>query len=119
MDQIKYLVEIFNKHEIFFTYNTQTFISVLAALCGCISVVIPHPTGGGKFSEKESTKENMLKLPTFKAGIAYGFDDIQHSIDTLPYVKNNLLECLENNDRELTEFINNSYEWLQSKYKIK
>lgn len=117
-DKMKYLAEVFNKHEIFFTYNTQTFISVLAALCGCISVVIPHPTGGGKFSEESATKENFLKIPTFTSGIAYGFDDIQHSIDTLPYVKNNIQACMENNNKQLTQFIDDSYEWLQEKYNI-
>ena len=117
-DKMKYLVEIFNKHEIFFTYNTQTFLSVLAALCGCISVVIPHPTGGGKFPEEESTKENMLKIPTFRSGIAYGFDDIQHSIDTLPYVKKNLQDCMENNTQQITQFIDDSHKWLQGKYEI-
>ena len=117
-DKMKYLAEVFNRHEIFFSYNTQTFISILAALCGCISVVIPHPTGGGAHPPELATKENFLKTPIFKSGIAYGFNDIQQSIDTLPNVKNNLENCLKNNTQQLQQFIENSYTWLQEKYKI-
>jgi len=117
-DKMKYLAEVFNRHEIFFTYNTQTFISVLAALCGCISVVIPHPTGGGAHPPELATKENFLRTPHFQSGIAYGFDDIQQSIDTLPNVKNNLENCLDNNTKQLQQFIDNCYIWLKTKYSI-
>jgi hypothetical protein len=117
-DKMKYLAEVFNRHEIFFTYNTQTFICVLAALCGCKTIVIPHPTGGGAHAPELATKENFLKTPIFKSGIAYGFEDIQHSIDTLHNVKNNLQDCLENNNRQMQKFIDNCYIWLQDKYKI-
>ena len=117
-NKMKYLAEIFNKHEIFFTYNTQTFISVLAALCGCISVVIPHPTGGGAHPPELATKENFLNTPHFQSGIAYGFDDMQQSIDTLPNVKKNLENCLNNNNNQLKQFTEDCYKWLKTKYNI-
>ena len=108
-DRMLYLAEVFNKHEIFFTYNTQTFISVLAALCGCVSVILPHPN---------TSKEKLSKFPQNKVGIAYGFEDINYSIDTLHLVKDNIELCLLDNKNHLKQFTSDCYKWLQNKYKI-
>jgi hypothetical protein len=108
-NKMKYLAEMFNKHEIFFTYNTQTFISVLAALCGCVSIIIPHP---------DTSKEKLLNFPQNKFGISYGFDDIQHSIDTLHLVKENVESCLLNNKKQLKHFVSDCYSWLENKYNL-
>ena len=108
-NKMKYLAEMFNKHEVFFTYNTQTFISVLAALCGCVSIIIPHPN---------TSKEKLLNFPQNKFGISYGFDDIQHSIDTLHLVKENVELCLLDNRKHLKQFTSNCYDWLQNKYNL-
>jgi hypothetical protein len=108
-DKFKYLAEMFNKHETFFSYNTQTFINNLAALCGCKSVIIPHP---------KTSKEKVLKFPQNKYGIAYGFDDIQHSIDTLPLVKDHIKSGLLDNKTHLKNFVTDCYGWLQTKYNL-
>jgi hypothetical protein len=108
-NKMKYLAEMFNKHEVFFTYNTQTFISVLAALCGCVSIIVPHPN---------TNKEKLLNFPQNKFGISYGFDDIQHSIDTLHLVKENVELCLSNNKEQLKHFVSNCYSWLENKYNL-
>jgi hypothetical protein len=108
-DKFKYLAEMFNKHEVFFSYNTQTFISNLAALCGCASVILPHPN---------TSKEKILKFPQNKYGIAYGFDNIQHSIDTLPLVKDHLKSGLLDNKNHLKTFVSDCYSWLKVKYNI-
>jgi hypothetical protein len=108
-DKFKYLVEMFNKHEVFFTYNTQTFISNLAALCGCRSVIIPHP---------KTSKEKIYKFPQNKYGIAYGFEDIQHSVDTLPLVKKHLESILVDHKKNLKEFVEDCYSWLGTKYNL-
>jgi hypothetical protein len=105
--KMQYLAEMFNKHEIFFTYNTQTFISVLAALCGCISIILPHPN---------TSKEKIMEFPQNKYGISYGFNDIQHSIDTLPLVKENIESCLLDNKKHLKQFTIDCYDWLKNKY---
>ena len=86
-DKFKYLAEMFNKHETFFSYNTQTFINNLAALCGCKSVIIPHPK-------------------------------IQHSIDTLPLVKDHIKSGLLDNKTHLKNFVTDCYGWLQTKYNL-
>lgn len=108
-DKFRYLAEMFNKHEVFFCYNTQTFICNLAALCGCKVVIIPHP---------KTSREKVMKFPQNKYGIAYGFDDIQHSIDTLPLVKDHLKSCLLDNKKHLKSFVNDSYQWLKNKYTL-
>jgi hypothetical protein len=108
-NKMKYLAEMFNKHEIFFTYNTQTFIANLAALCGCISVVLPHP---------KTSREKIHKFPQNKYGVAYGFEDIQHSIDTLPLVKENLESLLQNHKKHLKQFTSDCYTWLKDKYNL-
>lgn len=108
-DRMEYLSDVFNKHEIFFTYNTQTFISVLAAMCGCISVILPHPN---------SSQEKLNKFPQNKYGIAYGFENIKHSIDTMHLVKGNLESCLRNNTDHLKNFISDCHDWLETKYNI-
>tara|TARA_B110000971_G_scaffold117772_1_gene120672 strand:- start:197 stop:1081 length:885 start_codon:yes stop_codon:yes gene_type:complete len=108
-DKFKYLAEMFNKHEVFFCYNTQTFICNLAALCGCKVVIIPHP---------KTSREKIMKFPQNKYGIAYGFDDIQHSIDTLHLVEANLKDCLLLNKFHLKQFVNDSYKWLETKYNL-
>jgi hypothetical protein len=107
--RMEYLAEMFNKHEIFFTYNTQTFIANLAALCGCISVVLPHP---------KTNREKIHKFPQNKYGVAYGFEDIQHSIDTLPLVKENIESLLQDHKNSLKQFTSDCYTWLQNKYNL-
>lgn len=108
-DRMAFLAEMFNKHEIFFTYNTQTFISVLAAMCGCISVILPHPN---------TSKEKLLNFPQNKFGISYGFDDINHSIDTLHLVEKNLQDCLSSNRQHLKQFTTDCYNWIETKYNL-
>ena len=65
----KQLVELFNKCKRFYSYDTETYLNVMAALCGCESIIVPR---------KNISKEDVInKNPTFKYGIAYGLDDIE------------------------------------------
>ena len=59
-----------------------------------------------------------MKFPQNKYGIAYGFDDIQHSIDTLPLVENHLKSSLLDNKTHIKTFIKDCYDWLQTKYNL-
>ena len=76
------LLQIFNKCKRFYSYDTETYLNVLAALCGCESIVIP----------KEGKTRDMIihKQPSFKYGIAYGLNDIQHAQNTKHLVKSHL-----------------------------
>ena len=70
------LAELFNRTERFYCYDNYTFLFTQAAMCGCISVIIPDGT---------KTKEEWLNgSRLYKYGIAYGEDDIPRALSTLP-----------------------------------
>jgi hypothetical protein len=70
------LAELFNKTKKFYCYDNYTFLYVQAAMCGCVSIVVPDGT---------KTKEEWLNGSQLnKYGIAYGEDDIPRALETLP-----------------------------------
>ena len=78
-------INIFNKHTYFISYDSITFLLVIAALCGCVSIV-KKVSGLSKQDWLNTTAaceylkesgENTLY------GIAYGRDDLQNAIKTL------------------------------------
>ena len=78
------LIKIFNTCKRFYSYDTETYLNVLAALCGCESVIVPY---------KDVTKENIVKLqPSFKYGIAYGLDDLKHANSTRSSLREHIIE---------------------------
>jgi len=82
---------MFRTKEIFYSYDEMTLYSQYAALCGCISVVIPD--------KYENRQQWVEKQPVAKFGIAYGLDDIEHSIKTMHKVADYFNE-LERESRE-------------------
>lgn len=90
----EYLSDVFNKTNRFISYDTMTFHSVQAALCGCLSIIIPD--------EGVPKEEYFEKSPISKFGIAYGFEDIQHALDTQPFVREHL-NNLENQSVDLVK----------------
>lgn len=61
-----YLADIFNRSHVFLSYDHACFLSVQAALCGAMSVVVPDPN--------MSERDWHSKFEYFKYGIAYGCD---------------------------------------------
>lgn len=59
-------VEVLNKCKYCISYDTQTAYSRIAALCGCISIIIPEPGKSVSYYRNEYDK---------RYGIAIGFDD--------------------------------------------
>lgn len=59
-------VEVFNKCKYCISYDTQTAYSVIASICGCISVVIPE--NGKSWKDYRSTEEERY-------GVAFGTND--------------------------------------------
>jgi hypothetical protein len=90
----QYLVDTFNSCERFISYDHASFLSVQAALCGCLSIVVPDGI--------TSKEEWHVKFPYFKYGIAYGEDDIEYAINTQNLVRSNLIE-LEKKSIEQTK----------------
>lgn len=109
-ERINYLVSTFNKSEKFICYSNKTFIATLAALCGCIVIVVPSD-GLNKTKWREG-------FPTLKYGIAYGEEDLEWAITTLPLVKG-LVEDLKQQSLVQTQvFIDNCYQWIKDKYNL-
>lgn len=80
------LVKIFNEHKYCYSYDTQTFYNSIAAVCGCIPIVMlePDKTIDDYLSEEERSKHY---------GVAYGNtpDQIEYAIKT----RGQLLESLD------------------------
>ena len=69
-------VEVFNKCKYCISYDTETAYSDIAALCGCISIVVPEP--GKTITDYRNEYDKRY-------GIAVGFDDkeINYAKDTV------------------------------------
>jgi len=81
-------IRIFNKFKFFISYDPLTFLSMIAAMCGCISFV--YKMNG--LNKKEWL--NTLACADYLQfsgedlyGVAYGADDLQFAIRTLHLVK--------------------------------
>jgi len=86
--QIDY-IKIFNKYKYFISYDSLTFLSVIAALCGCISIVIKVDGLSKKDWLNTTAVAKYLEISDEKIlfGIAYGADDLQNAINTIHLAK--------------------------------
>lgn len=82
-------IKYFNEFTYFISYDPLTFLTTIAALCGCISIV--HPVDG---LNKLSWLKTLYVYPylLYKNldnlyGVAYGMDDIKWAQDTIHLVK--------------------------------
>lgn len=66
--------ELFNRCEVFYSYDEATMYSQFAAICGCLSVVIP----GEHNSRAAWASEHDL----YRYGVAYGLEDTEHALAT-------------------------------------
>ncbi len=69
------MAAVFNRVETCISYDTYTMYSLFAALCGCVSVVVPEPG---------VSAEQWYPEPRDRLGLAYGFDDVEHARRTQP-----------------------------------
>lgn len=69
----------FNRCEVFYCYDEATMYSQYAALCGCLSVVIP-----GSHTTREAWVDGY---EIARYGIAYGLDDLDHARETMHLVR--------------------------------
>ena len=86
------VAKIFNECECFISYDLYTMYSRYAALCGCLSIVVPEPG----LSKNEWRPEEELTY-----GIAYGFDDLEWAVNT----RGKLLESLSRTESESKESV--------------
>jgi len=98
--------EQFNTRSIFYSYDTYTMYSTYAAVCGCISVVVPPP--GLAISEWYPRSEDRY-------GIAYGEANIPWAIETRELLLNRIATDKESEDYMLQRFVQKCSDWLESK----
>lgn len=96
----QYLADVFNRCEVFISYDTATWLNVMAALCGCVSVVIP---------DKDVIADTWYNgYPYFKYGIAYGMNELNHAKETLHLVRPTLKSIEDETIRLTQQFIYNA-----------
>lgn len=104
-DRTKFLSDVFNVTEVFISYTPLTFASVLAALCGCVSVVIPK----SNFDKEKWISEIWCA----KYGIAVGLDDIPRAVETMPLVPGMIEEYVNvTQKQQVKKFIEDCYIWI-------
>lgn len=89
--------EIFNSCSVFYSYDEATFYSQYAALCGCLSIIVP-----GQYTSRE---EWVAAHPLGRFGVAYGDDDRDHAVSTMGRVAEMLEEKSQESLRSVKAFI--------------
>jgi len=89
------IIPIFRSKKVFYSYDIATVTSLHAAMCGCISVVVPD--------KNITAAQYRRELPMFKYGVAYGVDDeeINYAIATQHLVKDHLKAIEQEGYRQL------------------
>jgi hypothetical protein len=84
--------KIFKKSKYFISFDIYTAFSRFAALCGCISIVVPV---------KGVDEQTWQPDPEKRYGISYGFDSIkiEQALASLNKLKSQILK--EENDSEI------------------
>lgn len=90
------LSTIFNQAKMFISYDAYTYYSTYAALCGCISVVVP---------DENISKEQWYVHEKDRYGKAYGLDDIDYAISTKKLMLEYLKEQENRNKDSVANFI--------------
>lgn len=104
----KYLAEEFNKHEYFVTYDDATYYSILAALCGCRSIII-------NTNPLITPDEYREMYHISKYGISYGWNDIKHADLTRDLLRDFIKSIEKESIKNVTSFVDF---WVNKVYNI-
>ena len=104
----KELVKAFNKKKYLISYDPYSFINFIAALCGCIPIIVPM-----KGISKEKWLES-LSLSIFLReqgeselkGIAYGIEEVEYAAKTLHEARNQQNLRIEHGEQTVLRFVN-------------
>lgn len=88
----KEIIELLNQKEIFISYDPYTFLNIMAAICGCISIVYKREgitkeewlRNTGIFDYLKETREPLY-------GISYGLEEITFAKNTIHLAKDQWL----------------------------
>lgn len=103
------IVEAFNKYKYCYFYDTQTFYASIAAVCGCIPIVICEP---GKNKNDYRPNEEIY-------GIAYADtnDEIQYALNTRYLLIEKINKMKFDNEKNINDFIELCDEYFFNKNK--
>ena len=107
-------IKIFNQHKYFISYDSLTFLSVIAALCGCISIVVKVNGLSKKDWLDTNAASDYLRITGehMLYGVAYGADDIDNAINTLHMAKHQWDRIVQfSKERYIQSFINDINNW--------
>ncbi|MEH2069205.1 MAG: hypothetical protein V7K47_13760 [Nostoc sp.] len=82
------LIEIFNRKEYLISYDPYSYVCVMAALCGCIPIIVPI-TGTTKEDWFKSLSTSVILEESGESelkGIAYGLEEVEYARNTLQEV---------------------------------
>jgi hypothetical protein len=92
------LCELCLHFKYFWSYDTETYYSTIAALCGCVSIIVPRYPG-----------QKIDKPP--EPGIARGVVDIPRAERTLPQLRT-YLECMQKRRKQdVVKFVRITQQW--------
>jgi hypothetical protein len=115
-NKVEFLADLFNKMELFISYTPFSHASVLAAMCGCKSVVIPKKVYGDIPFSKEKWYSDIWCA---KYGIACGLEDLPKKINEMDKVIPHILHYEEVEQyNQIKQFVEDCYSWLEKKYDV-
>lgn len=115
-NKVEFLADLFNRMELFINYTPFSHASVLAAMCGCKSVVIPKKFYGKTAFNKEKWYSDIWCT---KYGIACGLEDLPQKIEEMDKVIPNILHYEEVVQQDqVRQLIDDCYDWLETKYNV-
>ncbi len=91
------VAQIFKRVKQLVSYDTRTYYSQLAVLCGCESIVIP---------DDGVSEEQWNPDPRKRYGLAYGFENIHKASATTALTLGWLLEDERNSEASVRNFVN-------------
>lgn len=102
-------VELFQTHKYFISYDAYSMLPHIAAMCGCIAIVVPV-LGVSKY---ELFMRSFLgpymrayDLPDIQ-GIAYGYEEVEYAEATMEYAREELFHVMKwNKEYILKRFVN-------------
>jgi hypothetical protein len=101
------LYDIFNKYAFFVSYDPLTFITFMAALCGCVSYVDPLPNMSKLEWLKTTACYDYLSNKNLSGyyGVAYGLEELEWAKSTIHLVKEQWEDILSYNNKYFNAFL--------------
>ena len=102
-DMLEY-VNIFNTFEYFYSYDPSTFYTIIAAMCGCISVVVKvDGLSREDWLNTTACAEYLKETGEPLYGVAYGEEEIEFAKSTLHLVEKQWINILNYSKKKYIE----------------